>query len=150
MNRSAIQNTLATLQTRPTKSLGQNFLHDEEVASWIVDQLRLCPEDHLVEVGPGLGALSEYAQGRCRSATLIEKDGRLADFLRERFSAAQGWEVLHQDALEYDLRALFPRGGVKVLEWFETEITDASGDTVARVRREVYIREKQRVTNAAA
>lgn len=42
------------------------------------------------------------------------------------------------------------RGGAKVLEWFETEITDASGDTVARVRREVYIREKQRVTNAAA
>ena len=115
MNRSAIQNTLATLQTRPTKSLGQNFLHDEEVASWIVDQLRLSPEDHLVEVGPGLGALSEYAQGRCRSATLIEKDGRLADFLKERFSAAQGWEVLHLDALEYDLRALFPRGGVKVL-----------------------------------
>ena len=38
------------------------------------------------------------------------------------------------------------RGGAKVLEWFETEITDASGETVARVRREVYIREKNRVT----
>ncbi|MET0811502.1 MAG: DUF4442 domain-containing protein [Microbacterium sp.] len=38
------------------------------------------------------------------------------------------------------------RGGAKVLEWFETEITDASGDTVARVRREVYVREKKRVT----
>ena len=40
------------------------------------------------------------------------------------------------------------RGGAKVLEWFETVITDASGDVVARVRREVYVREKRRVTAA--
>ena len=42
------------------------------------------------------------------------------------------------------------RGGAKVLEWFETEITDAAGEVVARVRREVYVREKRRVTEAAA
>ncbi|MCC2029505.1 DUF4442 domain-containing protein [Microbacterium sp. YMB-B2] len=40
------------------------------------------------------------------------------------------------------------KGGRKVLEWFETEITDRDGDVVARVRREVYIREKKRVTAA--
>lgn len=39
-------------------------------------------------------------------------------------------------------------GGVKVLEWFETVITDHDGDVVAKVRREVYIREKKRVTTA--
>ncbi len=39
-------------------------------------------------------------------------------------------------------------GGKKVLEWFETEITDRDGDVVAKVRREVYIREKKRVTAA--
>lgn len=42
------------------------------------------------------------------------------------------------------------RGGTKVLEWFETEITDAAGDVVARVRREVYAREKERVTRSQA
>jgi len=41
------------------------------------------------------------------------------------------------------------RGGAKVREWFETEITDAGGQVVARVRREVYVREKRRVTDAA-
>ncbi len=41
-------------------------------------------------------------------------------------------------------------GGAKVLEWFETDITDRSGDVVAHVRREVYIREKRRVTDARA
>ena len=40
------------------------------------------------------------------------------------------------------------RGGAKVLEWFETDITDAAGDVVARVRREVYVREKKRITAA--
>ena len=38
------------------------------------------------------------------------------------------------------------RGGAKVLEWFETDVTDAAGDVVARVRREVYVREKRRVS----
>ena len=38
------------------------------------------------------------------------------------------------------------RGGAKVLEWFETEITDRAGDVVARVRREVYVREKRRMS----
>lgn len=41
------------------------------------------------------------------------------------------------------------RGGAKVLEWFETDITDGTGAVVARVRREVYVREKRRVTEAA-
>lgn len=42
------------------------------------------------------------------------------------------------------------RGGAKVLEWFETEVRDRDGDVVARVRREVYVREKRRVTEAQA
>ena len=40
-------------------------------------------------------------------------------------------------------------GGAKVLEWFETDITDRAGDVVARVRREVYVREKKRITESA-
>jgi len=110
MNRAAIQSTLKQLRTQPTKSLGQNFLHDEAVAAWIVEQLALEPGDHLVEVGPGLGALTEFAAPQCSKTTLIEKDGRLADFLRERFPDA---EVLHMDALEYNIHAL--QGSVKVL-----------------------------------
>ena len=57
------------------------------------------------------------------------------------------FEVPREKAEELRDRA---RGGAKVLEWFETEITDGDGDVVARVRREVYVREKRRVTEAAA
>jgi acyl-coenzyme A thioesterase PaaI-like protein len=55
------------------------------------------------------------------------------------------FEVPKSTADELRRRA---HGGGKVLEWFETEITDAAGDVVARVRREVYVREKKRVTVA--
>ncbi|NLP82313.1 DUF4442 domain-containing protein [Microbacterium sp. CFH 90308] len=55
------------------------------------------------------------------------------------------FEVPREKAEELRERA---RGGAKVLEWFETDITDAEGDVVARVRREVYVREKKRVTQA--
>ena len=115
MNRTTIQNTLAELGTRATKSLGQNFLHDEEAAAFIVKCLELKPHEHLLEVGPGLGALTEFALDRCGSATLIEKDGRLADFLKTQFAGKPAAEVLHADALEYDPRLLFERGPVKVL-----------------------------------
>jgi acyl-coenzyme A thioesterase PaaI-like protein len=56
------------------------------------------------------------------------------------------FEVPREKAEELRERA---RGGAKVLEWFETDITDAAGDVVARVRREVYVREKKRVTAAS-
>ena len=55
------------------------------------------------------------------------------------------FEVPREKAEELRARA---RGGRKVIEWFETEITDAAGDVVARVRREVYVREKKRVTES--
>ena len=99
----------------PSKSLGQNFLHDQNLAEWIVAQLDLNPDDHLVEIGPGLGALTEFALPRCGSATLIEKDGRLAEFLKGRFAEVRALEILHADALEYDARELFPRGPSKLL-----------------------------------
>lgn len=136
MTLSGIRSTLAELGMRPSRSLGQNFLHDQNLAHWIVDQLELAPEDHLVEIGPGLGALTESALPRCRSATLIEKDRRLAEVLAKRFAgggaanaaiddagadasasatSAAKVEVLHRDALEFDVRELFPRAPVKLL-----------------------------------
>jgi 16S rRNA (adenine1518-N6/adenine1519-N6)-dimethyltransferase len=114
MKLSIIQRTLTELGVKPSKSLGQNFLHDQNLAQWIVAQLELQSGNHLVEIGPGLGALTEYALDRCGSATLIEKDARLAEFLKERF-AGKRVEILHCDAIDFDVRALFPRAPVKVL-----------------------------------
>lgn len=112
MKLSTIQASLNQLGMEPTKSLGQNFLHDQNLADWIVAQLNLKPDEAWVELGPGLGALTEFALARSPRGLVIEKDGRLAGFLRERFPAL---EVVHGDASEYDVRELFARGPIKVL-----------------------------------
>ena len=59
MKPSEIRNVLEDHEVRPSKSLGQNFLTDENVARWIVEQLEIRPQDCVVEVGPGTGSLTE-------------------------------------------------------------------------------------------
>lgn len=112
MKLSTIQATLLQLGTRPTRSLGQNFLHDQNLAAWIVDQLGIQPAESWVELGAGLGALTEFAVERSSRGLLIEKDKRLVEFLRERFPLL---EIVHGDAAGFDVRELFARGPVKVL-----------------------------------
>ncbi len=115
MKLSDIRTALADLDLRPSKSLGQNFLADTNLARWIVDQLDLSPADHVVEIGPGLGALTELAAPACGSLTLIEKDARLAGRLERRFAEEGRVTVLHRDALDYDVRGVFPRMPAKLL-----------------------------------
>ncbi len=112
MNLSTIQDSLRAIGMSPTRSLGQNFLHDQNLADWIVAQLDPRPGDAWVELGPGLGALTEFALARSTNGLLIEKDGRMVDFLRGRFPDV---EMIHGDASEFDVRSLFSRGPVKVL-----------------------------------
>jgi 16S rRNA (adenine1518-N6/adenine1519-N6)-dimethyltransferase len=109
---SEIQTTLRDLNATPTKSLGQNFLHDRNLAEWIVSQTGIQPGDRWVEIGPGLGALTECALQRSPHGILIEKDDRLIDYLRERFPQLR---VIHADAARYDTRELLAEGPLKVL-----------------------------------
>lgn len=112
MKLSTITASLADLGMQPSKSLGQNFLHDQNLADWIVAQLKLKPGEAWMELGPGLGALTEFALQRSTNGLVLEKDGRLADFLRTRFPDL---EVIHGDASDFDVRELFARGPVKIL-----------------------------------
>jgi 16S rRNA (adenine1518-N6/adenine1519-N6)-dimethyltransferase len=112
MKLTSIRENLAAMGRVPKQSLGQNFLHDQNVAHWIVDQLELQPGEPWVELGPGLGALTEYALGKSQNGLVIEKDGHLAGYLRAQFPAL---EIVHGDASEFDTRDLFIRGPVKVV-----------------------------------
>ena len=106
--------TLDALGASPRKSLGQNFLHDKNLASWIVEKLEIEAGDRIVEIGPGLGALTEEIMRCGVSATLLEKDRAFAKYLRERFDNA-AVEVIEGDALEYDTRIEFLRQPVKII-----------------------------------
>jgi 16S rRNA (adenine1518-N6/adenine1519-N6)-dimethyltransferase len=114
MTLTEIQNALARLETRPRQSLGQNFLHDQNLARWIVAQLDLQPGEHVVEIGPGLGALTEFLVESGCQVTCIEKDGAMVRWLEEKFRGADV-ELFHMDALKFDLRKLYGMGPVKLV-----------------------------------
>jgi len=114
MTLTEIQRALESLEAKPLKSLGQNFLHDQNIARWIVSQGDIQPGDHVVEIGPGLGALSRLIRERCERLTLLEKDAAMARWLRESMQLP-GVELFHGDALDFDLRNLYGNGPVKVI-----------------------------------
>lgn len=114
MKLSEIDATLREIRVSPVKTLGQNFLHDRNLARWIVEKAELSPADYVVEIGPGLGALTEFILESGARVLAIEKDQRLADFLRKRFGESR-LEIIHGDALEFDVRQLFAEPRVKLL-----------------------------------
>ncbi len=103
----------------PSKTLGQNFLHDNNLARALVAHLDPQPGETLLEIGPGLGALTAPALASpAAGVKVIEKDGRLAAHLRARFAGEIGagrLTIHHGDALEFDPRTLWPRQPVAVL-----------------------------------
>ncbi len=84
-----------------TKSLGQNFLHDGNQLQRIVRAAGLKPTDNVLEIGPGLGPLTELLIKNSGNVLAIELDLRLVEVLKERFSSAENLELLHLDALKY-------------------------------------------------
>ncbi len=93
----------------PKKSLGQNFLRDENIARKIVESLRLDPGDVVVEIGPGQGHLTRFLLDASPGVIGIEVDHRAVGILRERFG--DRLEVLEQDVLLLQLQELAARAG---------------------------------------
>ena len=114
MKLSDIRATLQEIHVSPVKTLGQNFLHDQNLARWIVEQAQVTSDDYVLEIGPGLGALTKFLLEKGARVLAIEKDTRLANFLREHFSHEQ-LEVLNIDALKFDARTLFSHRRVKLV-----------------------------------
>jgi len=91
---------LAERDLRLTKSLGQNFLHDSNQLRRIVAAAQLTRSDRVLEVGPGLGPLTEILVAQAGEILAIEKDRRLFEFLAQRFASALKLALQHDDALK--------------------------------------------------
>jgi 16S rRNA (adenine1518-N6/adenine1519-N6)-dimethyltransferase len=104
---------LARAGVRPAKSRGQNFLTSAGVADRIVAAAQLSESDAVIEIGPGLGILTEKIIARPRrSLTLVELDSRLAERLEERFTNIR---VVNADFLAIDFTKLVRDSPVKVI-----------------------------------
>jgi 16S rRNA (adenine1518-N6/adenine1519-N6)-dimethyltransferase len=101
MKLSDMKQLLAEHGIQLTKSLGQNFLHDANQLQRIVASANLTTRDNVLEIGPGLGPLTELLLRSAGHLLALEKDRRLVEFLRQRFGAAPNLELRHADALKF-------------------------------------------------
>lgn len=91
---------------RARKRFGQNFLHDPGIISRIVSAINPRPDENIIEIGPGQGALTFPVLDRCHAMTAIELDRDLVDYLTSA-SGAHGDLILHsQDAMKTDFSQL--------------------------------------------
>jgi 16S rRNA (adenine1518-N6/adenine1519-N6)-dimethyltransferase len=112
MTLTQIRAALESRGLRPLKQLGQNFLHDQNLAKWLADRASsgLGEDAIVVEIGPGLGALTEWLLAKKLRVVAVEKDRGLCVFLRERFAAEIARGQL--DLREGDALDLLPALGV--------------------------------------
>ncbi len=91
---------------RFSKSLGQNFLIDRNILESIVDGADITKEDCVIEVGPGIGSLTQNIAERSDSVVAIEIDKTLIPILEETLSEYSNVEVINEDVLKLDLHKL--------------------------------------------
>ncbi|HML95027.1 MAG TPA: 16S rRNA (adenine(1518)-N(6)/adenine(1519)-N(6))-dimethyltransferase RsmA [Thermodesulfobacteriota bacterium] len=99
---------------RPSKSLGQNFITDKRVIERIVSAAGITPDDEVLEIGPGLGALTFALACKAARVVAVEKDARLAERLRALLPEWPNVELVCADALDVDFGALYKGRRLKV------------------------------------
>jgi 16S rRNA (adenine1518-N6/adenine1519-N6)-dimethyltransferase len=90
---------LRALGIRPSKKFGQHFLTDSNLADWIVEKAAIAPGERVLEIGPGLGILTERLHERTPYVIAIETDRRLAEHISGKYTA----EVINADVLTIEL-----------------------------------------------
>ena len=94
------------LDMHPSRRLGQNFLVDANMLNALVQDAQVQPGQRLLEIGPGLGMLTEALLAAGCDVTAVELDHRLAAFLRERFGNEQHFRLVEGDACRQDFDAI--------------------------------------------
>src|SRR5262245_402888 len=113
--RREARDALAAAGLRPQKRWGQHFLCDPAVAQRIVDAAQLAPGATVLEIGPGLGALTDALAARAARLYLVEIDRGLAARLGERYAAQPHVEVLVGDILALPLERIITGDDVTVV-----------------------------------
>ena len=91
---------------KANKSLGQNFLINDNVVQTIVESSQLTKEDLVIEIGPGLGTLTKYLLEKARKVICVELDKKMVKILNDRFSLYDNFELINDDILKVDLKSI--------------------------------------------
>ena len=88
---------------RANKRYGQNFLIDDNILENIVSSSNIGKEDLVIEIGPGLGNLTEYILQSCKYALLVEIDPKMIEVLEYRFNDRNNFKLVNEDILKVDV-----------------------------------------------
>ena len=88
------------------KNLGQNFLIDEEIVHGIIEHAQISEQDLVIEIGPGLGTLTQRLLESAGKVIAIELDKNVLTILNDRFRTYNNFELINQDILKTDLRSI--------------------------------------------
>lgn len=103
MNKQEVLTLLESLGSKPLKSLGQNFLIDDQVVKKICEYSKINHSNEFIEIGPGLGSLTNYLNNEKNiKPKLIELDRSFANYWSEK----KDYEVFNMDALKFDWKSL--------------------------------------------
>lgn len=109
---------------RANKRFGQNFLVDDEILQGIIESANLSNNDIVIEIGPGLGNLTEYILKRARFVIAVEIDSNMIRVLKDRFKGNEKINIINEDILKIDINNLIEKvkiennikyGNVKVI-----------------------------------
>ena len=103
MKKSDILLVLKELKIDPKKSLGQNFLFDKNAINKIITEAEISENDIILEIGPGLGALTKDLLDKAEMVYVIETEGKFCSFLEKKFDERDNFSIIHGDILEVDL-----------------------------------------------
>lgn len=101
-----IREVMETHGIRAAKSLGQNFLADGNVVRRIADAANVSSDDCILEVGPGIGTLTEELSMRAKKVVAVEIDRHLLPVLSDTLRGRENVKILHDDILNVDLKSL--------------------------------------------
>lgn len=97
------KNILRKYNLQANKRFGQNFLIDDNVLENIVEAANISENELIIEIGPGLGNLTEYLLKKSTYVLLIEVDNNMINILNDRFSKYSNYELVNYDILKIDL-----------------------------------------------
>ncbi|MEG0371348.1 MAG: rRNA adenine dimethyltransferase family protein, partial [Clostridium sp.] len=109
---SKTKNIVSHFDFKFAKSLGQNFLIDNEVVSKIVESAGLDENSCALEIGPGIGVLTQEMASKCKKVVAIEIDRRLIPILDKTLEEFDNVEIIHADAMKVDFNEIFEEKGM--------------------------------------
>ena len=93
-------------KVKANKNLGQNFLINEEVVSQIIDKSNVNKNDLIIEIGPGLGTLTQELLEKAGKVVCIELDNNMVKILQDRFKLYKNFELINADILKVNLHEI--------------------------------------------